>query len=73
MGPPGKHRSRRRGAWHNPARDSRRARPPARADPEELERWIRICSAFVVEHLAGLADMPSWDTDDIGPLVESLP
>jgi aromatic-L-amino-acid decarboxylase len=45
---------------------------PLEPAPEELERWIRLASDFVVEHLAGLAAMPSWDTEDIGPLVDSL-
>jgi aromatic-L-amino-acid decarboxylase len=45
---------------------------PLEPTPAELERWLAACAAFVVDHLAGLEAMPSWDTDDAGPLLDSL-
>jgi aromatic-L-amino-acid decarboxylase len=45
---------------------------PLEPSTEELQRWIEACSAFIVDHLAALAAMPSFDTEDAGPLVDSL-
>src|SRR5262249_23915465 len=38
----------------------------------ELEGWIRACSAFVVDHIAALGSMPSWDTEEAAAVVDSL-
>jgi aromatic-L-amino-acid decarboxylase len=39
---------------------------PLEPSAAELDRWMRACADFVAEHLAGLADAPSWDTEDAG-------
>src|SRR5262249_6545791 len=39
---------------------------------EELEGWIRACSAFVVDHIGALGSMPSWDTEEAAAVVDSL-
>src|SRR5688572_8378120 len=36
---------------------------PLEPSPEELERLMRTCEAFVARHLAGLAAMPASDTE----------
>lgn len=50
---------------------------PLEPDAELLQRWLQACSAFVARHVAGLADMPSWDTEGAeaaaAPFREALP
>ncbi len=43
---------------------------PLEPGPEELERWIQACAAFVASHWAGLDAMPSWDTEDAAAVAD---
>lgn len=45
---------------------------PLEPSPEELERLMRACEAFVARHLAGLATMPAADTEGADAVAEGF-
>ena len=51
---------------------SSRNAPPLEPGAEELQQLIEMCSRFIMDHLASLADQPSWDLEGTAPLVRAF-